>query len=139
MVVNRSRNIENQEVFKMANNQVASFTLKDNTEKVLRQFEANIPKALTAVGMTAVEVTTDYMRSRYYRAIYKTGDLIRDVNFKVRPGAKAVDIGNSLNYAQWVHNGTTKMVARPYIRDAIINNPRIWEEVFAENLSSGFK
>lgn len=122
----------------MANNQIASFTLKDNSKEVLKQFESNIPRALTAVGQAAVEVTTDYMEHKYYRAIHLTGDLIRDVNFKVRPGDKAVDVGNSLNYAPWVHNSTTKMVGRPYLKDAITQNPRIWEEVFSEYLSKGF-
>jgi len=121
----------------MANGKTAGYTLKDNSKEVLKQFEHNIPRALTAIGEAAVEVTTDYMKKRYYRPIYLTGDLIRDVNYKVHE--RSVDIGNSLNYANWVHNGTMKMAARPYLKDAILENRKIWEEVSSENLSKGFK
>lgn len=109
---------------------------KDNSKSVLNAMEVAQKKALTAIGMAAVEVTTDYMQTRYGKPIRQTGDLMRDVNFRVRVEDDAVDYGVSLSYGVWVHNGTARMAARPFLRDAGIENIDIWEEIAAEHISS---
>lgn len=91
-------------------------------------------RALTAIGEAAVEVTTDYMQSRYGTPIRQSGDLMRDVNFRVVEREDKVSIGNSLEYAPWVHNGTASMSARPYLRDAATENTDIWQEITEEHL-----
>lgn len=116
-----------------------SIEFKDNREAVLKAMETAKKKALTAIGLAAVEITTDYMQSRYGKPIRQTGDLMRDVNFKVRTDNDAVDVGNDLEYAPWVHGGTAKVPARPYLYDAITENTDVWEEIAEEHLSNGFK
>lgn len=113
------------------------FEFKDNTKELLKIFNDNKVRALTAVGQVGTEVVIDQMMYGYDRSIYQTGDLIRDVNSKVRPNDYMVDIGNSLNYSGHVHNGTRKMVARPYLKDGILNNIDVIEEVMVENLKDG--
>lgn len=112
---------------------------KDNSREVLRQMNENITRALTAIGQTIVEITVDYMENRYGKAIRITGDLIRSIAFNVDTGSKTVTIGSEISYSTWVHNGTSKMSARPFLRDAIMENIKTIEEVAAEYLGSGFK
>lgn len=112
-----------------------SFEFKDYSSSVKSAVEKAKIKALTAIGLAAVEIATDYMQLRYDKPIYQTGDLQRDVNYKVRPDNEMVDFGNSLEYAPWVHNGTAKMTARPYLLDTATENTDIWQEITEENLS----
>ena len=109
-------------------------TFEDNSPQVLAKMKDNKQKALTALGHAIVEVTLDYMTHKYYKDIHLTGDLKRDVNFRIDPSKDELRIGNSLNYAIDVHEGTARMRARPYLRDAIMDNKKIWEEVLSENL-----
>ena len=113
-------------------------TFVDNSDKVLSQLNNNIAKALTAMGQAIVEVTVDYMEHEYGSAIYLTGDLIRSISFNVDLKGQEVTVGSNLNYAGWVHNGTSRMPARPFLRDAVLNNAKIWKEVAAEHLGAGW-
>jgi len=116
-----------------------SVQTKDNTKEILNKFNSNKVKALTAIGTAAQEITLDYMKNKYYKDIHLTGDLKRDVNFKVRANDDAVDIGNSLHYGIWVHEGTGSMTARPYLRDAATQNTDKWKQIFAQYLGDGIK
>jgi len=111
----------------------------DYSRQVLMAMHEAEIAALTAIGLAAVEVTTDYMQSRYGKPIRITGDLMRDVNFRVNTDEKETDIGNSLEYAPWVHNGTARLTSRPYLNDAIIENPDIWKEIAADFISRAMK
>jgi len=111
-------------------------TIKDNSAEFDARFKKGMTKALYAIGATAVEITLDYMTNKYYKDIHLTGDLKRDLNYKPRLSDNAVDIGNSLNYAVAVHEGTGRMVKRPYLKDAIYENTKLWQEIFAEYIGS---
>lgn len=115
-----------------------SVEFKDHSNEVLAKLNGNKLRALKAIGEAAVEVTNDYMQSKYGKPIYITGDLMRSISSNVRLNDEAVDIGSNLNYAEWVHNGTRRMDARPFLKDAITENTDIWEEVAAEHLGEGF-
>jgi len=67
--------------------------------------------------------------SPYYRAPHITGNLSRSIsglsitdrnNIHGIVSAGDMRIGNTMSYAPHVHEGTTKMPARPFILDAII-------------------
>ena len=93
---------------------------KDNSDKVLTQLEGNKKAALNAMGIKAVNLILWQMRQGYGKPIRQTGDLQRDVSYEVENSGKdTVDVGNTLKYAPYVHDGTYKMAARPYIRDAL--------------------
>ena len=115
-----------------------SFTIKDNSAQVLAKMNSNIRSALIAIGSTVVEIASDYIMTKYYRPAYQTGDLLRSLTFNVDMANKRVIIGSNLNYAPWVHNGTASMEARPFLRDAIMENMQVWKEVVAEHLGAGW-
>ena len=94
-------------------------TFNDNSGDVLRMISANVSRALTAMGTVAVGQIVRTMQRAYWRPIWLTGDLQRDVSFEAHESEHAVDVGSSLNYATYVHEGTSRMRGRPYITDAM--------------------
>lgn len=111
-----------------------SVTFRDNSPAVRYAMARAKVRALTEIGLIAVEVTTDYMQSRYGAPIRQTGDLMRDVNSRVQIAESKVAIGNSLNYALPVHNGTSKTSGRPYLFDAATENTDIWKEITEDHI-----
>lgn len=113
--------------------------LTDNTSQLMTQLQGNVKKALTAMGTEAVKLTVSQMQGGYGKPIWQTGDLQRDVSYEVnRSGENTVDVGNTLEYAKYVHEGTYKMQARHYFRDALNNGAArlqaVAEQYLRENI-----
>jgi len=115
-----------------------SIAFTDNSAEVLARLKQNEVKALTAIGQTAVEITTDYIMKKYGRPIYRTGDLLRSVAFKPEPEKSRVLVGCTVEYAPWVAMGTRTMKARPFLQDALRQNVKIYESLAAEQMGDSF-
>lgn len=129
--------------------------LNDHSEAVLEQMDANVERALTAMGIKAVGLIVKQMESGYttphknrahgttsdggtHTAIRETGDLMRDVSYEVgNSGAGTVDVGNSLKYGFFIHEGTSRVESRPYIRDALTNGSEELQRVASAYLKMG--
>ena len=129
--------------------------LSDHAEAVLTQMDANVESALTAMGIKAVGLIVRQMESGYttphknrthgttsdggtHTAIRETGDLMRDVSYEVgNSGAGTVDVGHSLEYGVFVHEGTSRLESRPYIRDALTNGAEELQRVASAYLKMG--
>lgn len=110
----------------------------DNTQEVLAQLNANKSAALQAIGIKAVGLIVEQMQNGYGKPIRRTGDLMRDVMYAAENSGKdTVDVGNSLEYAPHVHEGTSRMVGRPYIVDAITKGADALKRVAAAYLKKG--
>ncbi len=117
-------------------------TLTDNSDKVLTQLDGNKKAALEAMGVKAVNLILWQMRQGYGKPIRRKGDLQRDVSFEVEnSGPDTVDVGNTLEYGPYVHDGTRKMAARPYIRDGLTgeDHKKQLQKVAEEALKIGFE
>ena len=114
--------------------------MTDNSGKILTQMDGNVDRALEALGVKAQNLILYQMQRGYGKPIRKTGDLQRDVNYSVDAAAQSVTAGNSLDYANPVHDGTSKMEGRPYIRDALTgeNHIRQLRQVAEAYLQEGF-
>ena len=113
----------------------------DNSPRVLAQMGANKKKALAAAGVKAVNLTLWQMRQGYGKPIRITGDLQRDVHAVVGfAGEDTVSVGNSLEYAPFVHEGTYKMKGRPYLRDGLLarDHPEQLQKAVEEEVKEGF-
>ena len=111
----------------------------DHRAEVLKQLNENKSRVLYAMGIKSVGLINQQMKGGYGRPIQETGDLMRDVNFQVeRSKPDTVDVGNSLEYASFVHEGTRKMQARPYIRDAIHGGIDQIQAVAEQEMKKGF-
>ncbi len=121
----------------------------------MAQMDANVERALTAMGIKAVGLIVKQMESGYttphknrahgttsdggtHTAIRETGDLMRDVSYEVgNSGAGTVDVGNSLEYGVFIHEGTSRLESRPYIRDALTNGSEELQRVASAYLKMG--
>ena len=109
----------------------------DHSPEAKAKLEQNVKAALYAIGQKGVELTLGQMESGYGKPIRQTGDLMRDVQYDMR-GENTVAIGNSLEYAPFVHDGTYKMAGRPYLRDAIMGGRGAIQSIAEQYLKQGF-
>ena len=117
--------------------------LTSNAGEFLAMVRDAIDRASTAAGMVAVELVTDQILLGYDRPIYRTGDLLRTINYDVKNegGNVVIDVGSPMEYAPYVHEGTYKMAGRPFLRDALMssNGQQAIKEVFEEQLQRAFR
>lgn len=114
------------------------FRIKDNAQEVLRQMRHNVRDLMTAWGQEGVGLTVEQMESGYGKPIRDTGNLMRDVSFAVEnSGPDSVDVGNTLEYAPYVHDGTYKMAGRPYLKDGLLGGRNRLLKIAEEILPQG--
>lgn len=101
----------------------------DHSKEIMARLNEQAYGYLVAMGTEAVKCINQQMESGYNKPIWQTGDLMRDVSYVVHNETASVDVGNTLEYAPFVHDGTSKMAGRPYIRDAIMNNKERLKQV----------
>lgn len=113
--------------------------INDHSAEIIAKVGDNIQAALHAMGTKAVKLIVSNMKTGYGKPIRKTGDLMRDVEYETeRSGKNTVDVGNSLEYAPYVHEGTYKMAARHYIKDALENGRQQLEDAVVPYMKNGF-
>lgn len=120
------------------------FTIKveDNSKLVLEAEEKAIENALFAMGIKAVEGSVDAISGKYgIPKAVDTGRLRASISFitptdgggsgEVNTHSEAGDkltgtaeknsvvVGSNVEYADYVHNGTSRMAGRPFLRVGI--------------------
>ena len=83
--------------------------------------EQKIAAALQSMGKAAVNLTQDGMLTLYPNPVFDTGALHDDVQAGEQT-ARSIEVGNTLHYAPYVHEGTYKMAGRPYLVDSLTGN-----------------
>ena len=123
-----------------------SFTVKlqDNSKSFKEASDEAIDRALYAMGVKAVEGSVDAISGRYNVApAVDTGRLRASISFITAGGEKgdsglatppngksedklsgsaeknSVIVGSNVEYAEYVHNGTSRMDGRPFLREGI--------------------
>ena len=117
--------------------------IEDNSEKIKARMDANVKRALTAMGHVGVESVIDQMNTGYGKPIYQTGQLQRDIKFRTDEAKQEVYWGVlmgdlSASYAALVHNGTRGMVGRPFLRDGLLPRAAMLRETAKMYLKEGF-
>ena len=100
--------------------------IADHRAEVRQRVAAGVGAALDAMGATAAGLIVARMAAMGVR---DTGALMADVDWAAGDGA--VDVGNSLDYGRFVHEGTSTTAGRPYIRDALLGAGPALEEAAA--------
>lgn len=121
------------------------FTIRveNNSKLVLEELEKDTERALYAIGVKAVEGSVDAISGRYdIDPAVDTGRLRASISFitptesgssgQLQPANaksgdklsgksedKTVVVGSNVEYAEYVHNGTSKMAGRPFLREGI--------------------
>lgn len=121
------------------------FTIRveNNSQIVLEDLGEAMKRALYAIGVKAVEGSVDAISGRYdINPAVDTGRLRASISF-ITPTDKGdsgqpkpanekagdeltgaaeqntVVVGSNVEYAEYVHNGTSKMAGRPFLREGI--------------------
>ena len=98
---------------------VSKVTFTSNKAAVQRKMEANIDRALTAIGEEAVGLVVSQMQRVYGKPIRQTGTLMRSITHE-RASPRTEAVGTNVKYATFVHH---KIKGRPYLKDGILNSP----------------
>lgn len=123
-----------------------SYTVKfdDNSGVFLDAEQEAVDRALYAIGVKGVEGATDAISGRYNVApAIDTGRLRASISFITASGEKgdsgiatppngksgdklsgnaeknSVIVGSNVEYAEYVHDGTSRMDGRPFLREGI--------------------
>lgn len=107
--------------------------VEDNTEMVLREFQSKINVALEKVGLKAEGDVVGYMTAEN---IVDTGRLRNSISHTIDNGEKAVYVGTNVEYALYVHEGTSRMAGRPYLTQPIQQHLGEYGEIVEEELKS---
>lgn len=122
---------------------MASFRidLQDNSKVVVKTLKGNVAAALAAMGEKAVGCIVRQMQTGYPRRIWQTGALQNDVQSEAHEEDQTVTVGNTLHYGVYVHEGTSKMAGRAYIKDALLDsgNQAALKRAAEQELKKGFE
>lgn len=126
-------------------NEGMKFTIRveNNSQLVISELEKATERALYAIGVKAVEGSVDAISGRYdIDPAVDTGRLRASISF-ITPTQKGdsgqpkpanaqagdeltgtaeqntVVVGSNVSYSEFVHNGTSKMAGRPFLREGI--------------------
>ena len=122
---------------------MAGFRILDHTDIVLKQIASNAVSAMEAAGSAAVEACQEQMLYGYAKPPIDTGALFDSLQAKVEKVSQntvVANVGSDLHYAGYVHNGTYKMAARPFVRDALVDGAaqdKI-KAIIASKMAEGF-
>lgn len=144
--------------------QIGNVTFTDRSGMIMQQLNNNLDRAANAVGVAAVGMIRKQMISGYqdvhpvqkftksgtprklhkgsypHTAIRMSSALINEVHFDVSHSEEGavVTVGNTLDYALFVHDGTRYLKKRPYIYDAISKGVDRLKAIFETYIAQGF-
>ena len=105
-----------------------SFTITvDNTQRFLDGFDDAKERTLEAIGMH-IEGEAKIELSKDPRRI-DTGNLRNGITHAVDKNESVVYIGSDVEYAAYVHEGTSKMAPNRYLKNAVENNKSQIEDI----------
>lgn len=121
----------------------------DNTAIVLKKMDDNATKAMEAVAEVLVEAVQEKMLYGYHTPhgnpphteIVDTGALFDSISAEPQKESQntyGAVVGTSLHYASYVHDGTSKLVGRPFIRDGVMDSTDKIRGVLQSIIPNGF-
>lgn len=129
---------------------MANMVFKDNSAVVLRKIGTNSQTAMQNAADMLVEAVQEKMLYGYHTPhgrpshteIVDTGRLFESIQAAVKrdsQNAFSVDVGTDVEYAQYVHDGTSRVESRPFIRDGVLGKQKKLKELLSTDLSAGFE
>lgn len=87
----------------------------DHTDEVVDAMGTAIARALEAIGIEAESDAADLCP-------VDTGRLRNSITHTIDAGEQVAIIGTNVEYAEYVHNGTSTHKAQPFLTDAVTQN-----------------
>lgn len=112
--------------------------LVDNVDLTLDMFMKREDAVLEAIGLKGVENANKEVTALVYDTpespnYKRTGFLRNSIDHKTELDSAL--IGSGAKYAKYVELGTSKMPARPFLRNAIVNHYQDYEKVIKDGFS----
>lgn len=101
--------------------------LKDNTARFESELEDAIAGALEEIGIVA---EGDAKR----RCPVDTGRLRNSITHALDGAGKCVMVGTNVEYAVYVHEGTSRHAGTPFLRDAVQSNQGRFQAIVKKHL-----
>lgn len=95
------------------------FGIEDHRRDLLRAIDRGTKNALQAMGIAGVEIVQSGLYTRYGAPVVDSGNLVESIAYKTKSGRGQLQIGTGVEYAPYVHDGTIKMAARPFLSDSL--------------------
>ena len=102
---------------------------EDNTDEVIEQLGVAMARALEAIG---IEGEGDAARLCPVR----TGRLRNSITHAVDDGEKVAIIGTNVEYAVYVHQGTSRQRPQPFLTDAVTQNADKYRRIAEASLKN---
>lgn len=99
---------------------MASVRIDDHSDEYLRDVAKRLDAALEAVGIHIEGEAKEELENTPRRI--DTGNLRNSINYKVASDEQAVYIGTNVEYALYVHEGTSKMAPNRFLKNAADRN-----------------
>lgn len=120
----------------------------DHSTEVLRRVRGNLREAAAVVGDLARDAVQEKMLWGYHDVhgnpphteIVDTGRLFDSIEGSVNvinANVYQTVVGTDVEYAEYVHEGTSKLKGRPFITDGILDSREAIKEAIREALRNG--
>lgn len=106
---------------------------EDNGKLIAERLHTAIEIGLEEIGIAAEGDVVGYMEKEH---IIDTGNLIGSITHRVLNDESAVIVGTNVEYALYVHNGTSKMAGRPYLTQPIQENKEKYRKLLESEMKS---
>lgn len=121
----------------------------DNSAVVLNRIGTNSQQAMRDAADMLVEAVQEKIMYGYkdvhgnppHTEIVDTGKLFDSIEADVKrdsQNAYSVTVGANTKYAQYVHDGTSKLKGRPFVRDGVMDSQKSLQRLLSTDLSAGF-
>lgn len=97
-----------------------SVSINDHSQEYMDEVNRALEAALTGVGMHIEGEAKEELENAPRRV--DTGNLKSSINYEVDTSEKAVYIGTDVEYALYVHVGTSRMPPNRYLTNAVEHN-----------------
>lgn len=97
--------------------------VESHLNEVISKLDVAFARGLEAIG---IEAESDAAAI----CPVDTGRLRNTITHTIDNGGRAAIIGTHLEYAQWVHNGTSRQQAQPFLTDAVTANSDKYRRIF---------
>ena len=122
----------------------------DHSAVVLRKIGTNSKTAMDNVAEMLVEAVQEKILYGYkdvhgnppHTEIVDTGKLFESITAEVKrdsQNAYSTPVGANTKYAKYVHDGTSKLKGRPFVRDGVMSRQKEMQKILSEDLSHGLK
>lgn len=103
--------------------------IADNTAEIIRGMELAIARALEAIGIQAEGDAKALCP-------VDTGRLRNSITHTIDASDNTAVIGTNVEYASYVHNGTSRTKAQPFLTDAVTQNADTYRAIAKKMLES---